>query len=75
MHWVWSMSELRITVNGTERTARVGWSVDQLVRELGLDPRLVVVERNLEILERARLAETQVADGDTYELVHFVGGG
>ncbi len=75
MHWVWSMTEVRITVNGTERTAHAGWSVDQLVRELGLDPRLVVVERNLEILERARLAETQVADGDTYELVHFVGGG
>ena len=75
MHWLLSMTELRITVNGTERTARTGWSVDQLVRELGLDPRLVVVERNLEILERARLAETQVADGDTYELVHFVGGG
>jgi thiamine biosynthesis protein ThiS len=34
-----------------------------------------VVELNRQIIRRPRLAETALADGDTVELVHFVGGG
>jgi thiamine biosynthesis protein ThiS len=34
-----------------------------------------VVERNREIVRRVRLGETMVAEGDSIELVHFVGGG
>ena len=33
------------------------------------------VERNREIVPRATLADVMVADGDQYEIVHFVGGG
>jgi thiazole synthase len=33
------------------------------------------VERNLEIVPRSTLAEVQVADGDDFEIVTFVGGG
>jgi sulfur carrier protein len=35
----------------------------------------VVVELNREILARDAYGETPVQDGDTLELVHFVGGG
>jgi sulfur carrier protein len=35
----------------------------------------VVVELNRHIVRRTELAETPVRDGDTVELVHFVGGG
>lgn len=35
----------------------------------------VAVERNLEIVPRARWAATRVAHGDRLEIVHFVGGG
>ena len=63
-----------ITLNGSERTVG-GGSVVSLLGELGLNPQLVVVEHNREILDRARLADTEVRDGDVVELVHFVGGG
>jgi thiamine biosynthesis protein ThiS len=33
------------------------------------------VERNREILERARLDRVTVEEGDALEVVHFVGGG
>jgi sulfur carrier protein len=36
---------------------------------------MVVVELNRDILERDRYREVAVSDGDTIELVHFVGGG
>jgi thiamine biosynthesis protein ThiS len=46
-----------------------------LLDHLGLDPRTVVVELNREIVRRPRLGETALAEGDSVELVHFVGGG
>ena len=42
---------------------------------MGLDPRKVAVERNLDIVPRSTLSQLCVEDGDTYEIVHFVGGG
>jgi sulfur carrier protein len=46
-----------------------------LITELGLDPRKVAVERNLEIVPRSLHADTALADGDRIEIVQFVGGG
>ena len=46
-----------------------------MLEELGLDPFRVAVERNLEVVPRATLAQVRVEDGDTFEVVHFVGGG
>jgi thiamine biosynthesis protein ThiS len=40
-----------------------------------IDPDLVVVERNGEILRRAAFDAVQVEPGDELEIVHFVGGG
>ena len=37
--------------------------------------RKVAVERNLEIVPRSTFGDVQVAAGDRYEIVHFVGGG
>jgi thiamine biosynthesis protein ThiS len=69
------MSQLRVVVNGEDRRIVAPASLLDLLGQLGLDPRTVVVELNREIVRRPRLAETPVADGDTIELVHFVGGG
>jgi thiamine biosynthesis protein ThiS len=66
---------IRITVNGDTRDVAPGRTVEQFLGDLGLHPRLVVVERNREILDRARYAATEVKAGDMLELVHFVGGG
>lgn len=69
------MSELRVVVNGEERRVSGPATLLDLLAHLGLDPRTVVVERNREIVRRPRLGETALAEGDTIELVHFVGGG
>lgn len=66
---------IRIRVNGDDRIVPAGLSVRALLERLDLTPELVVVERNLEILERARYDYVTVQDGDTLEVVHFVGGG
>jgi thiamine biosynthesis protein ThiS len=69
------MTELTITLNGKARRVPGPATVADLLRHLQLDPRTVVVELNRHIVRRPQLAETQLAEGDTVELVHFVGGG
>ncbi len=63
-----------ITLNGETRSTDAA-SLADLVRELDLEPAKVAVERNREIVPRSTLAETPLQDGDTLEIVHFVGGG
>jgi thiamine biosynthesis protein ThiS len=69
------MSELAITVNGEPRRVPGPATVADLLQHLQLDPRTVVVELNRRIVRRPQLAETNLAEGDNLELVHFVGGG
>jgi thiamine biosynthesis protein ThiS len=66
---------LTIKTNGEERQIEGGSSLLDLLRQLDLDPRFVVVELNRNIVRRPALAETPLKDGDEVELVHFVGGG
>ena len=63
-----------IQLNGESRTTTAP-DIAALVRELGLAPEKVAVEHNGEIAPRSRLADTALCDGDTLEIVHFVGGG
>jgi thiazole synthase len=65
---------LTVTVNGESRRTSAA-TVADLVRELGLKPEKVAVERNGEIAPRSTLAAVELADGDVLEIVHFVGGG
>jgi thiamine biosynthesis protein ThiS len=70
------MSEqIAITVNGESRAAKTGATVIDLLGELGLESGRVAIERNREILPRSVWLETALAEGDTFEIVHFVGGG
>ena len=66
---------LEISINGEQRRVQPGVSVAAMLRELGIDPLRVAVERNLEIVPRATLEQVAVESGDAYEIVHFVGGG
>jgi thiamine biosynthesis protein ThiS len=67
---------IRVTVNGEARDVGGGWTLADLLADLRLEPRTVVVEHNREIVrDRGLLARVELAPGDTIELVHFVGGG
>lgn len=66
---------MNITINGETREIDASLSVDGLLRDIGLDPTKVAVERNLEIVPKSTYAETALSDGDKLEIVHFIGGG
>lgn len=69
------LSTIAISINGEKRHVAEGLSVAGLVAELGLNPKKVAVERNLEIVPRSTHAGVILVDGDSLEIVHFVGGG
>lgn len=71
-----SEATVTLTVNGDRRMVPRGSTLAGLLRSLDLDPRTIVVEHNRVILrERDRFADVPLGEGDTLELVHFVGGG
>ncbi|MGN1014724.1 MAG: sulfur carrier protein ThiS [Butyricicoccus sp.] len=63
-----------VTINGEPVNAD-GMSVADYLAQAGYNTSHVAVERNLEIVPRAQHAETILQDGDTVEIVRFVGGG
>lgn len=66
---------IHVRLNGKDREITAGLTIRELLESLDLVPALVVVERNREILPRDRYGDVTVREGDTLELVHFVGGG
>ena len=64
-----------IIVNGEKRAFNGAENLDSLLNDLGIDPRKVAVELNLEIVPRSKYPTTPVNDGDKLEVVHFIGGG
>ena len=66
---------ITVRINGDEREVPEGLRVDGLLEHLGLKPEMVVEEHNGDILRRDALPASAVAEGDAFELVHFVGGG
>ncbi len=66
---------IRVCLNGDNREVPAGLNVRGLLESLDLDPEMIVVERNRDILLRDSYADVPVDEGDIFELVHFVGGG
>jgi thiamine biosynthesis protein ThiS len=63
-----------LTVNGERRDVAEGLTVGALVAQLGIRGR-VAVELNGEVLRQAQHPEVTLREGDTLEVVTFVGGG
>jgi thiamine biosynthesis protein ThiS len=66
---------IKVTVNGRPREAPAGTTVARLLEELEVGSTRVAVEHNRRVLKRGEFSEIRLEDGDTLEIVHFVGGG
>ena len=66
---------MKVKINGEAQDIPDGLTVADLLEHLAMPAARVAVERNLNILPRAEWASTQVSSNDSYEIVHFVGGG
>ena len=66
---------VRVRVNGDERRFPNGTSVAAMLAALGVSTPRVAVERNREIVPKAEYSSTELEEGDSLEVVEFVGGG
>ncbi|AGY58712.1 sulfur carrier protein ThiS [Gloeobacter kilaueensis] len=64
-----------IRLNGDERAVAAGTTVLAMLEQFKLEPRLLVIERNGDILHRQDWQKTIVQSGDRFEIVTVVGGG
>jgi sulfur carrier protein len=70
-----SGATVAVTINGARHEAPSGALLVDVLRALGVDSRRIAVERNREVVPRAEQPTIVVSDGDSYEVVQFVGGG
>lgn len=66
---------MTVTINGEKQEVPEGLNINSLLVHLGVVPGRVAVERNLEVVPRSRWEAISVQADDTYEIVHFIGGG
>ncbi|MFD1425709.1 sulfur carrier protein [Kroppenstedtia sanguinis] len=67
---------MHIQLNGKQQDVPESiCDVESLITHLGLSDRMIVVEKNREILDRDQYSEILLEEGDRLEIVQFVGGG
>lgn len=62
-------------VNGETCAFTPEMTVQSLLEQRGHDPKRVAVEKNGQIVPRAKFAEEMLHEDDVIEVVQFVGGG
>jgi len=66
---------MKIRLNGEEREVPEGISILELLGRLGVENRNLAIEHNREFLEPDQLEAIRLGEGDSLEIVRFVGGG
>lgn len=64
-----------VKINGKEVNNANGISLDELLIREGYSLEKTVVELNGEIMPKAQYKQTNIKDGDSLEVISFVGGG
>ncbi|MDX8394860.1 MAG: sulfur carrier protein ThiS [Mariprofundaceae bacterium] len=65
---------VEIQLNGEPKKTEA-LTVADLVVELGIEKRMIAVERNLEIVPKGEFETTKLENDDRIEVVHMIGGG
>jgi sulfur carrier protein len=66
---------MQLMVNGKPREVERPMTLAAFLAALSLHEKMIVVERNGEIVRRERFAETLLEAGDTLEIVQMMAGG
>lgn len=70
-----SPNTIALEVNGETKTCPPSTHIPDFLAQIGLNPQLIAIEYNGEILTRALWASTTLQQGDRLEIVTIVGGG
>lgn len=66
---------MKITLNGKKKQYEAALTLEEMIRSASVDFRHVIAEVNGEIVKQGDWGATPIQEGDTIELLNFVGGG
>ena len=66
---------IQVTINGKDHELTEPTPVSEYVATLGVEPKMIAIAHNGEVLRQDEWADVTVSDGDTLEVVRAVGGG
>jgi len=66
---------MQLIINGEDKSFDEPLTLEQLLGRIGLEAGRVAVERNREIVSRDQFPTIPLAEKDSIEILHFVGGG
>lgn len=66
---------MQLTVNGKPRVVEGPLTILEFLQAHNVNPLLVAVEYNGEIIRRERFGGLRLNEGDKLEIIHMVGGG
>ena len=66
---------MNLRINGKSTTLPHPQTLEAYLSSRNLDPAVVVIELNESIVPKDKWAQTLLAEGDSLEIVSFVGGG
>ena len=75
LHLAIYISHMHIICNGKKQSLESDCTLKLLLSLHKLEPDTVVAEVNQQIIERDQYSTLKLKDGDTVELIRFVGGG
>ena len=69
------MKKIKIKVNGKIKTTFENTRLSDLIKSLKIPIKKVAIEFNQEIIDKKKLKNVKIQNGDKIEIVHFIGGG
>ncbi len=66
---------MNLKVNGETMTFESKVSLIQIMQQLKIDDQVMAAAVNMEVVKKESWSTYQPKDGDTIEMLHFVGGG
>ncbi len=67
--------DIHIWVNGKEHKFAQQLTITQLLAELCINPNIIAIECNCEIVPKSQYDRLRIQEGDKIEIIGFVGGG
>ena len=69
------MKKIKIKVNGKIKRIFENTRLLDLIKSLKIPIKKVAIELNQEIIDKKKLKNIKIQNGDKIEIVHFIGGG
>ena len=68
------MSKIKVIINGKDIELENVSTVEEMVKARNITG-MFVIEKNMQIVQKEKYAETTVAENDSFEILGFFGGG